>query len=381
MTSKLPNSSYIPEFDGLRGFAVTVVMLLHANISFFKGGFIGVDMFFVLSGFLITSLLVREYYRQQHINLKHFYLRRIMRLGPALLVFLAIFACLSFFILDHEKSQSNLIDIFIAIFYFTNWAWVFHIHINPPHFLAHTWSLAIEEQFYILWPIMLITLLKSTRSRISIAIIVTVLTLASWSLRTYLAVLGSSIDRLYSGFDTRAGALFIGCLLGFVTSSDLIDKYHPSRLGKILKFTSPLCLIGLLFFCIVVRSYENIYMYYWGFSVVEILTAIILMDILILQKSLIKLIFSRKLLIWIGKISYGLYLWHYPIFITMRVIGFRGLRLLVIGYCISFLVASASYYFFERPILDLKNRSLPNVFHKNLYAEDAPLSSATIPQV
>jgi peptidoglycan/LPS O-acetylase OafA/YrhL len=210
MNAKSFNLRYVPELDGIRGFAILAVIMYHAHVPFFRGGFIGVDIFFVLSGFLITSLLVREFNSRQHIDLKNFYVRRILRLVPALVVFLASFASISMLMLDADKARSNIIDTLIALFYVTNWSWAFHIH--PPEFLAHTWSLAIEEQFYFIWPVLLITLLRLARSHMNVIFSVILLLLSSWLTRIFLAVGGASLDRLYNGLDTRGDELLVGCL-------------------------------------------------------------------------------------------------------------------------------------------------------------------------
>jgi peptidoglycan/LPS O-acetylase OafA/YrhL len=366
MQSKSSNLGYVPELDGLRGVAISAVMVYHAKASFLKGGFIGVDIFFVLSGFLITSLLVREFNNTQHIDLRNFYFRRVLRLAPALVFFLASFASLSILLLDRDKAQHHLIDTFIALFYFTNWAWALNVHVQPPHFLAHTWSLSIEEQFYILWPMLLIALLRFTRSRKHVVLVITLLVFSSWLMRIYLAVSGSSVSRLYNGLDTRADDLLVGCLLGVILSSNLINEYRRHLSEKALKVLAPLCAISLVSFCVLTPSYQSMHMYYWGFFVVAVLTAIIIADIFVSSKSLMKQLLSIKLLVWIGNISYGLYLWHYPIDTAMHLYGFRGIEIITVGSCFTFFVASASYYFLERPFLKLKNRLAPNASHNSL---------------
>ena len=356
MNAKRSNLGYVPELDGMRGLAVLAVIMFHARVPWFRGGFIGVDIFFVLSGFLITSLLVQEYNSRQHIDLKNFYMRRVLRLGPALVAFLAIFVSISLLMLDAEKARSNIIDTLITLFYFTNWSWAFQIHPSQP--LGHTWSLSIEEQFYIIWPTLLITFLRFTRSRINVIFAVVLLLLSSWLTRICLAAGGASVDRLYDGLDTRGDELLIGCLLGIILSSNLIKEHHQYQIENVLKFIGPLSVISLLLSSIFMRL-SKMYMYYWGFLVIEFSAIIIILDVFISQKSIIKRILLIKPLAWIGKISYGLYLWHYLIFYTMRGLGFRHIVTMTIGTGVTFLVASASYYFLERPFLKLKNRLTP----------------------
>jgi peptidoglycan/LPS O-acetylase OafA/YrhL len=368
MNAKSSHLGYVPALDGMRGFAVLAVIMYHARVPFFRGGFIGVDIFFVLSGFLITSLLVREFYSQQHIDLKSFYVRRILRLGPALGVFLASFAALSLLMLSAEQARSNIIDTLIALFYFTNRAWAFHIH--PPDFLAHTWSLAIEEQFYIIWPALLIILLRLIRSHRNVIFTIVLLLLSAWLTRIFLAVGGASLERLYNGLDTRGDELLTGCLLGIILSSNLMNAHRQYQLESVLKFISPLSALSLILSSIFMR-WQSIYMYYYGFLVIELSVSIIILDIFFSQKSMVNRILLIKPVVWIGRISYGLYLWHFLIFSTMRGLGFRHIDVITIGTCLAFLVASASYYFLERPFLKLKSRWTPNPSNNTTTGEAA----------
>lgn len=354
---------YIPALDGIRAFAVIVVMMYHARFA--KGGFIGVDIFFVLSGFLITSLLVREFDSHHRIDLRKFYLRRLLRLAPALILFLAAFASMSMLMLNANQSRSNLVETFIALFYMSNWAWVFQIH--PPQFLAHTWSLSIEEQFYILWPFMLIGLLRLSRSRRDVVLVITILALSSSMLRFFLAIEGSSVIRLYNGLDTRADALLIGSLFGVIMSSNFISDRHHYQFERFLKFITPLSVIALLAFC-VFASDQNIQFYYWQLFTVELLASIIILDVFLSRESIVTQMLTFKPLVWIGSISYGLYLWHFVIYKAMRLLGFHDMGVATIGTFLTFLSASGSYYFVERPCLQLKHSLAFNGANRRLMA-------------
>lgn len=200
-----------PALTGLRGGAVLLVMLFHADVPMLRGGYIGVDIFFVLSGFLISSLLIEEFHASGTINIKHFYIRRLLRLAPAVLLLLAIFSLLSFLFLSPERSSRNLIDALIALTYMSNWARAFSIH--PPDYLGHTWSLSIEEQFYIFWPLTLVLFLRLSPRLSHVAVLILAIALASAGLRIFLLAEGASFFRLYNGLDTRADALMIGCAL------------------------------------------------------------------------------------------------------------------------------------------------------------------------
>ena len=146
--------SYVPALDGLRGLAVLLVVLFHAAAPPFQGGFVGVDMFFVLSGYLITNLLLQEYQQQGRIDFGRFYLRRFLRLMPALLFMTATFALVASWQLEGEPLRQALGEIPWAVSYLANWARAWDL--IPMFYLVHTWSLAIEEQFYLLWPVVLL---------------------------------------------------------------------------------------------------------------------------------------------------------------------------------------------------------------------------------
>ncbi|WP_434152230.1 acyltransferase family protein (plasmid) [Methylocaldum gracile subsp. desertum] len=342
---------YIPELDGLRGIAILAVMAFHGNAPFLRGGFIGVDVFFVLSGFLITSLLISEFDRFGTISFKNFYMRRVLRLAPALILLLLVFCLASFALLDTEIAKSNYVDALISLTYLSNWARAFSIH--PPDFLAHTWSLSIEEQFYVLWPLILSVLLSGLRKRRHVVLIAVSIALLSWSLRIYLSMKASPPGRLYNGLDTRADALMVGCALGIILSSGLVGEAAKARLQKILVVGAPFSVVCLLAFAVFSR-WTSPWMYYGGFFIVELLTVALVLDILMNPQSVIRKILAMRGLVWAGTVSYGLYLWHYPIYRTMSAIGFHNWTVPALGSLLTVIVAALSYYGLERPMLRLK---------------------------
>lgn len=343
--------TYRPELDGLRGIAVLGVMIYHVGTPFFKGGFIGVDIFFILSGFLITSLLISEFDESGSVNLKSFYMRRVLRLGPALIMLLIVYCLASYIFLNEDRAARNYVDALISLLYISNWARAFGIH--APAFLGHTWSLSIEEQFYVVWPIVLLTLLRMSTKRRHVVIFAIAIALFSWIIRIHFLSNGATIERVYNGLDTRADALMVGCALGVALSSGLIKDNVRKILLKILEFVAPLSVVGLFIFS-AFGSVRDPWAYYFGFLIVELLTAALVIDVLINQQSIIRKFLVAKSLVWTGSISYGLYLWHYPIYRTMFDLGFSDLAVITIGSFISFLVAAFSYYAMEKPLLKFK---------------------------
>ncbi len=353
--------NYIPELDALRGAAILSVMIFHAHAPLWTGGFIGVEIFFVLSGFLITSLLVSEYDRYGSVSLGHFYMRRVLRLGPALIALLFAFCLTSFLFLGDQQATTNYIDSLIALFYVSNWARALSIH--PPDLLGHTWSLSIEEQFYIIWPFVLLLMLRGSSNRYQIVIASATVAVLSWILRVYLLSNHATLERLYNGLDTRADALMVGCTIGVAWSSGFLARQEiKDTLSRILLFAAPISATCLLAFG-VLGDYYLAWLFQVGFFVIELLTAILVIDILINAKSLIRKLLGMRWLVWIGTISYGLYLWHYPIYRALFALKFSGLAVLTIGSLATFLAASISYYLMEKPILKLKvffTRATPN---------------------
>ena len=342
---------YSPQLDGLRGIAILFVMLFHAEVPGFVGGFIGVDIFFVLSGFLITTMLVREYEQYGSVSLKNFYARRVLRLAPALLLLLVTFCLYSFLFLDGARAKSNYIDAIISLGYLSNWARAFSVH--PPDFLGHTWSLSIEEQFYILWPLILLSMLALLKSRKAVFAVTVALAVSSSLLRISLSFAGATVERLYNGLDTRADALMAGCALGLFLSLELAGKIGIGRFRKQIFIAALFSSLSLLLF-VCNADWRNMNMYYFGFFAVEMFTAVLILEIVTNKGGAVALFLSKRWLVWIGSISYGLYLWHHPVFCIVRSMGYNRLTITIAGSVITFIIAVLSFYFLERPVLGFK---------------------------
>ena len=345
----------MPALDGIRGLAVAGVMLSHAaaGAPHLQGGAVGVDAFFVLSGFLITSILVREYDDNAgRISMRRFYARRVLRLGPALIALLLTILAGSWLFLDRAGARDNTIDVLITLFYATNWARAFQLH--APNLLGHTWSLSIEEQFYILWPMVLLLLLRRVRSRLHVVYLLGAAALGSWGLRAWMAWHGATVWRLYDGLDTRADSLLVGCALGVFLASGLLQEEDRPALAKWLKRLAP---VSVAVFAWITWSvtWKSPSLYYWLMAVVEVLVVLMILQIYTSERSPTATLLSLRPLVWTGSISYGLYLWHFPIYAVLRATG-RGPRGMVAGTILTFAIAALSYYALERPILRLKQR-------------------------
>src|SRR5205823_6453336 len=211
---------YRPYLDGLRGIFVLLVLMLHADVPFTRGGYIGVDGFFVLSGFLITALLVQEWGRTEKIDLIAFYRRRILRLFPALLALLIACALFTLFYTTGAAAEDNWRGILSALVYVGNWTRIGYLG-NWHHglgMLDHTWSLAVEEQFYLTWPLLLAFMLSRRFAVRRIFAIAVSLLFASALLKVVLMYSEGPITRIGIGTDTRADALLAGCVVALLLS-------------------------------------------------------------------------------------------------------------------------------------------------------------------
>lgn len=339
---------YQRSLDGLRGLAIVMVLLYHGKIVGNGFGFIGVNTFFVLSGFLISSLLVEEWDKSGTINFRHFYIRRALRLLPALIVLLMVFAIFVSVTMPIAHWKQEATGIFAALFYFTNWAQIFSVHISP--FLGHTWSLSIEEQFYILWPMLLLWLLR-TQKRLSVACWITLGAIISAAAR-FLLFMGTDAanqnpDHLTAGLDMRADSLLVGCAAGVAVASNISFDGNFAR--KLLPFAAIVSFFGL-FILATVPPLKS-WMVCFGWLMASIFAVILVLK-LTTAAGWLKMFFENPVLVQTGRISYGLYLWHYTVLIALQQNNWPWEHLVYLLWVVP--VVLASYYLIERPCLRLK---------------------------
>jgi len=352
--------NHIPALDGLRGYAVLLVLFCHTDAGWMPGGFIGVDVFFVLSGFLITRILVNEFSKLNRISFPRFYMRRLLRLAPALLLLCLIYLIfVGVSVALHISPIENpwrlaFREILVSLFYVANWYRAFEYYPSM-YLLSHSWSLAIEEQFYIVWPIFLYFMLRKISCRMVQCIVVGVIIVSIWFYRDQMLYLGYSINRIYHGFDTRLDALLVGCFLALFVSSQ-IGRFMlvKSVVKKFLSVACPLSLVLLIVMSVLIKPYTWQY-YTWGLIAIELITAIAVLASVCGSLGAGKWLMENDLLVWIGKISYGLYLWHYPVFRVMLDSGVRQDYVVVFGTLLSIAIAGASYYLVEKRFLMLKD--------------------------
>jgi peptidoglycan/LPS O-acetylase OafA/YrhL len=343
----------MPALDGLRAFAVTAVIAYHLNLTHAGGGYLGVDVFFVLSGFLITGILIEERVRTGRIALKAFWARRARRLLPALLLMLsalALYVGLGSPGLDRSTLRPDALS---TLLYGANWHLIFthssyFAQFSAPSPLLHTWSLAIEEQFYLLWPLILLLLLRVTRgSRRLLTGAILALAAGSAGLMALLYHPGVDPSRIYYGTDTRAFELLIGAALAVV----MAGRSRPSRAGRRALHTAGFVAIGAVAAACATVPPQG-WMWRGGLVAVGVLTAVVIASISLPRSGPLGAVLSLPPIRWIGIISYGLYLWHWPVIVLMTraktglsVWPLRGAQ---IGTMLA--LATASYLLVERPI-------------------------------
>ena len=347
--------AHVPALDGLRGLAVAAVLLFHGD--HLTGGFLGVDLFFVLSGFLITSLLLTEA-RSGRIDIVRFWSRRARRLLPALAVVLCAVAGYAAIAARPEELSRIRFDGLATAFYFANWRNVFEtqsywdLFIRPSP-LAHTWSLAIEEQFYVVWPLLIATLVAwRTRAQRAVAPAVFVLCalLGVVSLAAMLVLYrANDTNRAYFGTDTRAASILVGAGL----AAWIAWRGRPrTRAGWRAVHGAALAGVVVLAFAWTHVDGTSATVYRGGFFVCALAATAIIAGTLDSQPTLVNRALQFSPLVGLGIISYGVYLWHWPIFIVLDSArtGISGWPLLGVQVGVTVAIAIASFLVVEHPI-------------------------------
>ena len=359
----------IPALDGVRALGITLVICFHGGLSWASGGFLGVDVFFVLSGFLITGLLVAEFRQHRGIGLLRFWGHRIRRLFPALLAVLTVVALYAWLLAPPDTLDQIRGDALATLFYVNNWHLIAGSHgyfaeLATPRPLLHTWSLSIEEQFYVLWPLLVLVILRWTRSLRSLLIITIALGLASALAMGVLFHPGLGATRDYYGTDTRVQALLVGAALAIVLARPLPTRSGADPSGSLLRdrrlsSTQARVMRGLGIVGIVVIGTMAVIVdagsswpYRGGFLLVAIATAALICSVCLVPDGPIARLLSLRPIRYIGAISYGLYLWHWPIFVVLSAqrTGLTGLALFALRVSTSMAAAVLSYHLLEMPI-------------------------------
>lgn len=336
------SSGHLGGLDGLRAVAVAIVIVGHSFSA--AGSDLGVTLFFVLSGFLITWLLLKERNATGRTDIKRFYLARTLRIFPAYYVFLIVSIAI-----DLMRDDSRIIAAIIpGALYFLNYFNAFNGH--PVNSISHAWSLAIEEQFYLLWPLLFILLARRGSKALLISLASAVVAVATWRSIAYLHLdLGSAY--VYNAFDTRSDALAVGCLLGVASAFGSAQRWAAVLVRRAWM---PLAVMAAIL-CLRLLT-PLVYRYSVGFTVDALLFAVLIVQILQLGTTRSWNWLNSRALVFLGAISYPMYLYHQ--------LGLGAGRLftqtqheivqLVAGIALTVLAATGSYFFVEMPFLRLK---------------------------
>jgi peptidoglycan/LPS O-acetylase OafA/YrhL len=369
--------SYLAGLDGLRAVALLAVVAFHAQILHVDGGFLGVEVFFVISGYLITSLLVAEHEKTGTISLRGFWLRRARRLIPALCALWVAVVAISA-TLAPDAFESTKADLPGAVFFFSNWSRIvrhqsYFMAVERPPLLLHLWSLAIEEQFYLVWPIAFACLgARLPRRWLAAGAVAIAVASAAWMAALYDPTRDPSA--IYYRTDTRLSGLLIGMALAVVVRPrTLTSGLRPRTLTSVVRprtLTSGLrprsvlgpggALLGVagLLACLVLTwafvglDDSSALVYRGGFLVVDVATAV-LIAAAVRPSGWVGRALGVSPLAWIGRRSYGIYLWHWPIFALTRPfldVDLDGPRLLAVRVAVTLVVSELCYRFVETPL-------------------------------
>ena len=339
---------YYPSLDGLRTVAVGIVLCAHGGVPYFRSGGVGVDVFFVLSGFLITTILASESAATGTVNFRNFYARRFLRLAPALVLTCALVGLTK----PWFGGGFPATDIALSLSYTANWALALYgYHLT---WLNHCWSLAIEEQFYILWPVLIVVLERTVRHN-GPKVALLLVTAAALAVRRTLMVGTWTDERINFGLDARMDTLIVGAALCYLVRCMPEGKW-PAPVSRVLGYAlAPLAAVGL-FAVINTVTWYSPWMGWIGYVLVAGAAALVIGDVVGGSHSLLARVLASRPMVAIGKISYGLYLFHLPVYYMVEALmpaASLPIRLAV-KVTVSLALAKLSFELVERRCLQLK---------------------------
>jgi peptidoglycan/LPS O-acetylase OafA/YrhL len=366
---------YMPALDGLRALAVAAVVAYHFGFHWADGGYLGVDFFFVLSGFLITGLLIGEWDSRRTIGLRSFWFRRARRLLPAVMLLLIVLSIYSRLGGPNIVESTFKADGIATLFYYANWHFIFthqsyFTQFEVPSTLRHTWSLAIEEQFYLVWPLLILVGLRfgphrgRAAPRHSVArsrglprpmafwaTVALAAASASWMIVLYQRGPVANLSRVYYGTDTRAFELLIGAALALVVTG---RPDHSAGTRRLLHLLAPVAAVALGALWVTAgddNENPSAWMFRGGLVLAGLLAAVVIAGVAQPDAGGLGRLLAVRPLRWVGGISYGIYLWHWPVYVLMTDVttGLDGSGLLVARLAATLGAATTSFYLLERP--------------------------------
>jgi peptidoglycan/LPS O-acetylase OafA/YrhL len=356
--------------DGLRAVALCIIMGYHFGVGHFQGGFFSLDIFYVLSGYLITGLLLGEWARAARITLSAFWLRRARRLLPGLAVMVVVVTLVVRFTYPVGLYPDLRMADLSALFYFSNWWQIvasgnYFVATGAVSPLTHTWSLAVEEQFYLVWPLVVLAVLHVGRRfdrGIELLLGISVVgTLASAAEMAWLYHPGMNTTRLYFGTDTHAQSILVGSALACVLT--LVQRHRgregmapvatTTRYRVLLTVVGLVGLAGTVVLTATLSGSSHV-AYRGGFLCSALSAAALITGAVCVARGPIARALSLRPLVWMGTVSYGAYLWHFPVALELDSArtGTSGVTLLTLRVATTFTLAALSYYLVERPVME-----------------------------
>ncbi|WP_188634945.1 acyltransferase family protein [Halopseudomonas pertucinogena] len=338
--------NYYPALDGVRGWMAFGVLLAHVNLPWFPGAMILMELFFVISGFLITSIIWRNITKRGGIDLVDFWKRRLMRLYPVLIVVVAVFTSIALLVVEDPVPSLN--DAITTLLYVSNFTKLENYFL--PTLFGQTWSLAIEEQFYLLWPILFWILLKFRWDASGIAAFLILIASACTLWKVYLIGNGASWSRLYYAPDTRMDAFVAGGLLALYYPA--LKQWSQRPVPHALLLLASCAYLVLLAF----GTPRDMAYFYWQQSAAIILSSMLTLLLVSPRNSFFKWLFSTRPSIFFGQRCYSIYLWHWPV-IWILLVTFNPDRytLLAITLPVVVTLSCLSYSYVELPFLAIRN--------------------------
>lgn len=360
MSKRLSTSRYITGFDGIRTLAVIGVILYHLLPTQMRGGYLGVPVFFVVSGYLITDLLRQEWDQNGKIKVIDFYVRRMKRLYPGMVMMLGLAA--AYITLFQRNLLNNLRGVVVSsLLYYNNWWQINHGLSYFDRFgnespFTHLWSLAVEGQNYLIWPLVFILLMKIGKKRSRVFNVVAGITVFSGILFAVLYTPGADPTRVYYGTDTRLFSIWMGSALAFIWPTTHLKKEIPIKAKRILNLSGIVSLLGLVFAFFLLDDHLT-FVYYGGMFLISILATVLVAVTAHPGASLNRLL-TNPLFSYIGKRSYGIYLYQFPVMIFYEAkvgnIGENVLLHTLVELFLILLFSELSYRFIENPLRKFK---------------------------
>ena len=370
-------SKYLPSIDSLRALAVLAVIIYHVDVNYLPGGFLGVDLFFVLSGYLISSLIIKEYKKTGSLNLYNFYIRRARRLLPAVYFMITVVLVVMVMFNGVLLKKSHL-DAIFGYIYSSNWWYIFHKLDYFDSFgsqspFKHLWSLAIEEQFYMIFPLLFLLINRKKKDKdgfykLNRNFLYVILGVILVSLIAHIILFDiNNISRIYFGIDTRAFSLLVGVVGAILYPMDKLNTKITPQENLVYSVVSLISITALITIMIYTSEY-NTWLYRGGFLLVAILGIIIIISSGKQHTVMAKLL-SFKPVVFIGKISYSLYLWHFPVLVLttpVSEIGKPNIFFVVLRIILTFILAIISYALVETPIRKLGFKNYVSIIYKKI---------------